>query len=62
MDMPENLESACSRCTCSFATAFGSAGLGLLRLNAGAGGDSITDCTTAATPAAAALADLGLRP
>jgi len=62
MDRPENIESVCSRCTCSFTTAFGLPGLGLLRFNAGAGGDSITDCTTAATPAAAALADLGLRP
>ena len=62
MSMPENIESVCSRYTCSFARAFGLAGLGLLRYKAGAGGDSITDCTTAATPAAATLADLGLRP
>ena len=34
--------------------------LGLAFCEAGAGGDSITDCTTAATPAAAALADLSL--
>ena len=51
----------CATATCSFAATLGLAGLGLWRC--AVGGESITDCTAAATAAvAAALVDLGLRP